>query len=96
MTGEELTKLRTEKLEKQLHKVKKKNWVNECTNKMYQVLKGINISADMNPLPLYLYIIWDSPTITIVARFLESNGKFTQKARVYYHNEGYYIVNSNQ
>ncbi|KAK4726297.1 hypothetical protein R3W88_031214 [Solanum pinnatisectum] len=52
MTGEEFTKRRIEKLEKQLHKVRKENRVNECTNKMYQVLKGIDIPADMNPYDL--------------------------------------------
>ncbi|TMW90571.1 hypothetical protein EJD97_015533 [Solanum chilense] len=52
MTGEEFTKQRTEKLEKQLHKVRKENRVNECTNKMYRALKGIDIPADMNPYDL--------------------------------------------
>ncbi|KAK6773214.1 hypothetical protein RDI58_028452 [Solanum bulbocastanum] len=52
MAGEEFTKRRIEKLEKQLHKVRKENRVNECTNKMYQALKGIDIPADMNPYDL--------------------------------------------
>ncbi|XP_069148977.1 agamous-like MADS-box protein AGL80 [Solanum lycopersicum] len=52
MTGEEFTKRRTEKLEKQLHKVRKENRVNECTNKMYRALKEIDIPADMNPYDL--------------------------------------------
>ncbi|KAH0705356.1 hypothetical protein KY290_010051 [Solanum tuberosum] len=52
MTGEEFTKRRIVKLEKQLHKVRKENRVNECTNKMYQVLKGIDTPDDMHPYNL--------------------------------------------
>lgn len=52
MTGEEFTKRRIVKLEKQLQKVRKENRVNECTNKMYQVLKGIDTPDDMHPYNL--------------------------------------------
>ncbi|KAK6791321.1 hypothetical protein RDI58_010402 [Solanum bulbocastanum] len=52
VTSDEFTKKRIEKLNEKLLKVRKKNKVKEVTNEMYEMLKGKEISFDMNPYDL--------------------------------------------
>ncbi|KAH0684638.1 hypothetical protein KY290_021161 [Solanum tuberosum] len=52
VTSDEFTKKRIEKLNEKLLKVRKKNKVKEVTNEMYEMLKGKEISIDMNPYDL--------------------------------------------
>ncbi|KAK4718197.1 hypothetical protein R3W88_016535 [Solanum pinnatisectum] len=46
---DEFTEERTNKLEKNLLKIRKENRVKEITNEMHEVLNGKTISVDMNP-----------------------------------------------
>ncbi|KAM3377188.1 hypothetical protein P3S68_009601 [Capsicum galapagoense] len=52
MTHEEFTKKRIKKMEKQLHKERKKNRIIELTNKMYEMLNGKGTPADMHSYDL--------------------------------------------
>ncbi|PHT42048.1 hypothetical protein CQW23_20902 [Capsicum baccatum] len=52
MTHEEFTKKRIKKMEKQLHKERKKNRIIELTNKMYEMLNGKCTPADMHSYDL--------------------------------------------
>ncbi|KAK4379553.1 hypothetical protein RND71_001415 [Anisodus tanguticus] len=49
---EDFTKKRINKLEEQLHKVRKENRVKKFTNNMHEVLNEKNIPADMHPYNL--------------------------------------------
>ncbi|XP_060203006.1 uncharacterized protein LOC132631446 [Lycium barbarum] len=44
---------------------------------------------------IILYVIGASPTIATVAGFIASNWNFASKPRIYYHNDGYFIVRFN-
>ncbi|XP_060177820.1 agamous-like MADS-box protein AGL80 [Lycium barbarum] len=52
VTLEEFTKQRINKLEEQLHKVRKENRVKELTEKIYEVLNGKDIPADIHTYDL--------------------------------------------
>ncbi|XP_009586956.1 uncharacterized protein [Nicotiana tomentosiformis] len=39
-----------------------------------------------------LYVVGDSPTICVLERFIAATWNFTSKPKMYYHNEGYFVV----
>ncbi|XP_060170803.1 uncharacterized protein LOC132601755 [Lycium barbarum] len=48
-------------------------------------------------MALILYVVGDSPSIGTITRFIGANWRFSYKPRIYYHNDGYFVVlfNSN-
>lgn len=41
---------------------------------------------------LIMYVVGNSPTIAVVERFIASNWNYIAKSKVYYHNEGFFLV----
>lgn len=42
---------------------------------------------------LILYVVGANPTITAVERYIEATWNYIVKSKVYYHNDGYFLVN---
>ncbi|PHU16964.1 hypothetical protein BC332_12659 [Capsicum chinense] len=41
---------------------------------------------------IILYVVGDSPTIGALERFIASQWNFAAKPKIYYHNEGFFVV----
>lgn len=42
-----------------------------------------------------LYVVGDSPTIGALERFIKAQWNFVAKPKIYYHNEGYFVIKFN-
>ncbi|XP_019235098.1 PREDICTED: uncharacterized protein LOC109215480 [Nicotiana attenuata] len=55
--------------------------------------EDIDSEVDKWKYAVIMYVIGGTPTIGAMERFIAGQGSFSVKPKVYYHNEGYFVVN---